>query len=449
MRKIRIGSGAGYGGDRIEPAIDLMENGELDYLIFECLAERTIALANLQKTTNPELGYNHLLEYRFQRVLEEYKKGNKIKIVTNMGAANPYSAAKKVVELAASIGVKVKVAAVLGDDVFSVIDKYMDEPTLETKEPLSKLKENIVSANAYIGCAGISEALDNGAEIIITGRVADPSLTLGILVHEFKWSMDNYDLLGKGTIAGHLLECAGQVTGGYYYDGDKKDVPDLWNLGFPIAIISEDGSLQITKTNTSGGLVNEMTCQEQTLYEIQDPENYYTPDCIANFKNVKINQLEKDLVDISGVTGKASNGKYKVSVGYQDCYIGEGQISYGGYNAYKRALKAKEVLEKRLELTHMELDEVRFDFIGVNSLYGNTLNNDKDYHEIRLRLAARTKDYQTALRVGQEVEAMYTNGPSGGGGVSQSVRKIVSVASILINQDEVKHHVEYLESGDK
>ena len=449
MRKIRIGSGAGYGGDRIEPAIDLMENGNLDYMIFECLAERTIALANLQKIKNPELGYNHLLEYRFQPILGEYKKGNRIKIVTNMGAANPYSAAKKIVEMANCIGVKVKVAAVLGDDVLNVINQYMDESTLETNQPLSTIKDEIVSANAYIGCAGISEALRNGAEIIITGRVADPSLTLGILVHEFNWSMNNYDLLGKGTIAGHLLECAGQVTGGYYYDGDKKNVPDLWNLGFPIAIVGADGSIEIAKTETSGGLVNEMTCQEQTLYEIQDPENYFTPDCIANFKDVKIKQIKKDVVAISGVTGKAPNGKYKVSVGYHDCYIGEGQISYGGYNAYKRALKAKEVLEKRLEVTKMDLDERRFDFIGVNSLYGDTLPNDKDYHEIRLRLVARTKDYQTAVRVGQEVEALYTNGPSGGGGVTQSVREIVSVASILIDQNVVKQSVEYLESGDE
>lgn len=448
MRKIRIGSGAGYGGDRIEPAIDLMENGNLDYMIFECLAERTIALANLQKSKNDNLGYNHLLEYRFERILDEYKKGNRIKIVTNMGAANPYSAGKKVIEIANNKNVNVKVAVVLGDDVLDIIDKYYNEPTIETNKPLGELKDEIVSANAYIGCSGITEALDSGAEIVITGRVADPSLTLGILVHEFKWNMDNYDLLGKGTIAGHLLECGGQVTGGYYYDGDKKEVPDLWNIGFPIAIVDEEGNIEITKTETSGGLVNEMTCQEQTLYEIQDPENYYTPDCIADFKNVKISQIGKNVVSISGVTGKPSNGKYKVSVGYHDCFIGEGQISYGGYNAYQRAKMAEKVLKKRFEITGMEMDEVRFDMIGVNSLYRDILKNDKDYHEIRLRVAGRTKEKETAIRIGQEVEAMYTNGPCGGGGVTQSVREIVSVASVLINQSEVNCYVEYMESGE-
>lgn len=446
MKEIRIGSGAGYGGDRIEPAIDLMRNGDLDYLIFECLAERTIALANLEKAKDPEKGYNHLFEYRFAKVLDEYQSGNRIKIVTNMGAANPIQAAKKLVEMATSRNIPVKVAAVVGDDVLDRLEKYKGEIIIETGKSLASIMTEVISANAYIGARGIQEALASGAEVVITGRAADPSLTVGILLHEFGWKMDDCDLLGQGTIAGHLLECAGQVTGGYYADGAAKQVPDLWNLGFPIAIIKEDGSLEITKTQTTGGLVNEMTCQEQTIYEIQDPKNYYTPDCIADFSQITIEQTGVDRVAVGNVSSKPSNGKYKVSVGYHDCFIGEGQISYGGYNAYQRAVMAQEILERRFELTGMELSEVRFDLIGCNSLFGATLPCPSDYSEIRLRVAGRTSDKATAIRVAQEVESLYTNGPYGGGGVTMNVQEVVSIASILIDQSDIEIEVEYFKS---
>ena len=253
MKTLRIGSGAGYGGDRVEPAIDLMERGQLDYIIFECLAERTIALAQLERLSQPEKGYNPLFEYRMERVLRAWKK-RPVKVVTNMGAANPLAAAQKARQMARELGVEnVRIAAVTGDDVLSRLPQWEAEPTMETGRPLSELKEEIVSANAYMGAAGIVEALGQGADIIITGRVADPALVLGPLIHEFGWAWDDYTRLGKGTLAGHLLECAGQVTGGYFADPGVKDVPDLWNLGFPIAEVGEDGVLVITKLPGTGG----------------------------------------------------------------------------------------------------------------------------------------------------------------------------------------------------
>ncbi|MFV0393594.1 MAG: acyclic terpene utilization AtuA family protein [Coprobacillaceae bacterium] len=445
MKTIRIGAGAGYGGDRIEPAIDLLQNGNLDYMIFECLAERTIALANQEKNKDASLGYNHLLEYRFEEILKEYKKGNRIRIVTNMGAANPYSAAKKIVELAKQKNINIKVAVVLGDDVLEKIEQ--EAIIMETGEKLSSLS-NIISANAYIGCSGIVESLQQNADIVITGRVADPSLVLGILVYEFGWSFTDYDVLARGTMAGHLLECAGQITGGYYYDGLKKKVPDLYNLGFPIACINRKGDIEITKTSTTGGIVNEMTCKEQALYEIQDPENYYTPDCIVNIKNIKIEEIEKNRVRISNISGKPSNGFYKVSVGYKDGYIGEGQISYGGYNALLRTKKAKEIIEKRFKQTKLNIEEIRFDYMGINSLYQEDITERESIHEVRLRVAARVKEQQTAIRIGQEVEALYTNGPSGGGGVTQSVREIISIASVLMKQDKIEQKIKFLESRE-
>lgn len=448
MKKIRIGSGAGYGGDRIEPAIELIERGDLDYIIFECLAERTISLAQKAKQKNPELGYNDLFEYRFDKILDALKN-QKVKVITNMGAANPESAAKLCSVMATEKGLKnLKIAYVKGDDIGDRLEKYLDYQVLETGGRLSDIQGEILSANGYIGIKGIVDALRAGADIIITGRVADPSLSLAPLCHEFGWSMDEYEKLGKGTWIGHLLECAGQVTGGYFADPGYKDVPELWNLGFPIIEVDENGNGIVTKLPGTGGMVTRETVQEQTLYEIQDPENYFTPDVIADFSKVRIEQEGKDKVRIYGASGKAPTGKYKTSVGYHDCYIGEGQISYGGGNALARAQLAKEILEKRFEQIGLVFEEIRYDFIGLNSLYGDLISkqlNTGISSEVRLRVAARVKTIEEAEQVGNEVEALYTNGPSGGGGASKNIKDIVSIASIFIPVEDFEISVGYLE----
>ncbi len=451
MKKIRIGSGAGYGGDRIEPAIELIERGNLDYIIFECLAERTISLAQKAKQKDPELGYNDLFEYRFDKILDALKN-QKVKVITNMGAANPESAAKLCSVMATEKGLKnLKIAYVKGDDIGDRLEKYLNYQVLETGGRLSDIQGEILSANGYIGIKGIVDALRTGADIIITGRVADPSLSLAPLCHEFGWSMDEYEKLGKGTWIGHLLECAGQVTGGYFADPGYKDVPELWNLGFPIIEVDENGDGIVTKLPGTGGMVTRETVQEQTLYEIQDPENYFTPDVIADFSKVRIEQEGKDRVRIYGASGKAPTGKYKTSVGYHDCYIGEGQISYGGGNALARAQLAKEILEKRFEQIGLVYEEIRYDFIGLNSLYGDLISkqlNTGISSEVRLRVAARVKTIEAAKLVGNEVEALYTNGPSGGGGASKNIKDIVSIASIFIPVEDFEISVGYLEVNE-
>lgn len=452
MKTIRIGSGAGYAGDRIEPAIALMEEGKLDYIIFECLAERTISLAQKRMQKEPDHGYNDLFEYRFDKILDVLKR-KKLKVITNMGAANPKAAAYKCQEMAEEKGISdLKIAYVTGDDVGNRIAEYQDVPTIETGKPLSDISGEILSANGYIGIQGIVEALEHGADIVITGRVADPSLTLGPLVYEFGWKMDDYKRLGKGTLAGHLLECAGQVTGGYFADPGIKDVPKLWDLGFPIAEIEEDGDCIITKLETAGGLVSEDTVKEQILYEIQDPANYFTPDVIADFSKVKVEQIGENRVKVTGGNGKAPNGFFKTSVGYHDSYIGEGQISYGGENALARAELAKEILKHRLEDQGLVYEEIRMDCMGIDSLYGEKISLRSENAtpiEIRLRVAARTKDQRTAERIGEEVEALYTNGPYGGGGAYKSVRDIISIASILIPSEQFEISVHYLEGGKR
>lgn len=450
MKKVRVGSGAGYGGDRIEPAVDIMTYGNLDYIIFECLAERTISLAQLEKLKDKNKGYNELLEYRMEKIIPLCVE-KKVKVITNMGAANPLAAAEVVKRIAEEKNIKnLKIAAVLGDDVFSEIKSYMDYEIIETGEKIESIKDKIISANAYIGVKGIIEALENNADIIITGRVADPALVLAPLIYEFGWKEDEYDKLAKGIVAGHLLECGAQVCGGYYADPGYKDVPDLWNIGFPIADIYEDGEINLSKLEKSGGVISTETCKEQLIYEIHDPENYLTPDVIADFSEISVEDIGKDRVSIKGAKGKKKTGLLKTSVGYKDCYIGEGEISYGGSGAYERAKLAGDVIKKRLEYIKLPIEELRIDFIGVNSLFKDKISDSisdfrSDYTEVRLRVAARTKTKEDAKIIGNEVEALYTNGPAAGGGVRKYVREIISIASILIPEESIKTEVVYRE----
>ncbi|AUD13099.1 MULTISPECIES: acyclic terpene utilization AtuA family protein [unclassified Planococcus (in: firmicutes)] len=445
MKTIRIGSGAGYSDDRLEPALEIMEKGNVDYIVFECLAERTIAIAQQRKMKNPDEGYDKLLAYRMERVLP-LCSSKKVKVVTNMGAANPVAAAKLVKEMAEAQNMSgLKIAAVVGDDVFSEIDYYSDASLLENGRKINEIRSSIVSANAYIGAAGIAEALDNGADIVITGRASDPSLFLGPLIHEFGWSMDDANLMGIGTMAGHLMECGAQVTGGYFADPGYKDVPELWNVGFPILEIDEEGELLISKLKTAGGMVSESTVKEQLLYEIHDPANYLTPDVIADFSQAEVYQVEKDVVKVSGGSGKAKSGYLKTSIGYKEGYLAEGEISYGGAGSIERAELAREIISKRLELANVQIDEIRYDFIGQNSLYKGALSDRSSAKEVRLRVAARTVEPEDAKVVIREVEALYTNGPAGGGGIRTSIKDIVSIGSILIPESQVSVKVFYSE----
>jgi hypothetical protein len=429
---IRIGAGAGYSGDRIEPALELAEKGALHYLVFECLAERTIALAQQQKAKDPDTGYDPMLEERLKAILPLCHR-NKVKIITNMGAANPIAAMHLSAKIARELGLDShKIAAVTGDDVLQAIKGGVYN-LMESGDPLSSLGGSIISANAYLGAAPLVEALKSGADVVITGRVADPVLFTAPLIYEFNWAVNDFSLMGQGIVLGHLMECAGHLSGGYFADPGYKEVRDLHRLGFPIAEVAADGSFTITKLKDSGGLVNAATCKEQLLYEIHDPANYLTPDVIADFTGVTVTEKAKDVVRIEGGRGKEKSSKLKVSVGYADGYTGEGCISYGGPGAVNRGKLAIEILKKRFQLLNTKFREVRYDLIGLNSLYGDRLSKGEPT-EVRVRVAGSTEDRETAAQIGKEVETLYTNGPSGGGGVSKSVQEVVAVQSILIDE---------------
>ena len=295
MKVVRIGGGAGFSGDRIEPAVDLARDGELDYLVFECLAERTIALAQLARARDPQSGYDPLLRERFEAILPACRDHG-VTIITNMGAANPPAAAAVVADLARRMGHGgLSIATVTGDDQLELVAGGQFT-IAETGEPVATLRDRLVSANAYLGAEPLVEALAGGADVVITGRAADPSLFVAPLAYEFGWAMDAWHELGRGTLVGHLLECAGQVTGGYFADPGLKDVDDLSRLGFPIAEIPQQGAVVITKLPGTGGAVTPATCKEQLLYEIHDPAAYMTPDAVADFSRVRITELARDRV---------------------------------------------------------------------------------------------------------------------------------------------------------
>ncbi|MFM0326849.1 acyclic terpene utilization AtuA family protein [Caballeronia glebae] len=446
---IRIGAGAGYSGDRIEPAVELAEHGALDYLVFECLAERTIAIAQQARRNDPELGYDPLLEARMRAVLPVAAK-NGVRIVSNMGAANPRAAARKTAQIARELGLHgLKIAAVAGDDVLDVVLRSHLRFE-ESGDDVSAYAERIVSANAYLGAAPIVAALAAGADIVLTGRVADPSLFTAPLIHEFGWKMDDWATLGQATVVGHLLECAGQVTGGYFADPGYKDVNDLARLGFPIGEVSANGSVVVTKVPNAGGCVTEATCKEQLLYEIHDPARYFQPDVVADFTQVRVMQEARDRVRVSGGRGDARTGTLKTSVAYVDGYIGEGQISYGGPGALARARLALDIARERLSITGVDTSELRCDLIGVNALYGDALAaHGEEPFEVRVRVAGRTSSAKEAARIGNEIETLYTNGPAGGGGVTKATREVIAVQSVLLGREHVKPVFEFMEASDE
>lgn len=440
MKTLRIGSGAGYSGDRIEPAVELASRGDLDYLVFECLAERTIALAQQVRISDPQGGYDPLLSERMRRVLPfvgQRDGQRRLRVITNMGAANPVSAAIEVRRIADELGLHLNVVAAVGDDVLQVLQP---ELMLDNGKTLGSLGERLISANAYLGVDAILEALHADADVVITGRVADPSLFLAPQMFEFGWAAHDWQRLGRGTLVGHLLECAGQVSGGYFADPGFKDVDDLARLGFPLAEINADGEAVITKVTGSGGRVSRATCTEQLIYEVHDPAAYLTPDVTADFSHVSFVEEGLDRVRALGADGRARPEQLKVSVGYLDGWIGEGQMSYGGPGAVARAQLARDIVLKRLESMGVNMQEVRAELIGMDSLHGP--RSDVEPWEVRLRVAARCEARSDAMRVGNEVETLYTNGPSGGGGASKSVRQVVAVASLLLARSAVNPRIE-------
>ncbi|WP_308819117.1 acyclic terpene utilization AtuA family protein [Pseudonocardia alni] len=423
----RIGSGAGFAGDRIGPAVDLARRGALDDLVLECLAERTIALGHRRRLADPATGYDPRLGQRLTALLPDLLAGG-VRLLTNMGAANPPAAGRVVREHLDRLGSAAPVAVVTGDDVLDVVD-----PAARAAEDGVPLHEHgeLVSANAYLGADAIAPALDTGAAVVVTGRVADPSLFLAPLAHRLGWDLDHPDEAAAGTLVGHLLECAGQLTGGYAADPGHLDVPRLADLGFPFADVVADGTARYGKLDGTGGRLDRHTVREQLLYEVTDPTGYRTPDVVLDLRGVSVDDDGPDRVRVTGATGRARPDELKVSVGYRAGHRVEAGISYVGPNAAARARLAADVVAERVRgLGVAPRIEVR--------------GGDTD---ARLRVAALHHDPDVLDVLAHEVEALYTNGPAGGGGVRTRLDEVVGVLSTLVPRAAVVPRVTVLEAG--
>lgn len=434
---VRIGAGAGFAGDRIDPAVELAERAELDYLVFECLGERTVALGHKRRREDPATGFDPLLEARMRAVLPAcHRQGTRI--ITNSGSANPTAAGELIARVATELGLDgLRIAVVTGDDITRLVAD-LDPRLWETGEPLSRWPHPLMSANVYIGAEPIAEALARGADVVVTGRCADPSLYVGPLAHEFGWDLSDPDIAGKGTVVGHLLECAGQLTGGYFADPLTKPVEGMARLGFPYAEVASDGTAILTKPPGSGGRVDTQTCAEQLLYEVDDPRSYLTPDVVADFSAVRFEQQGVDRVAVSGATGRTRPDTLKVTLGFDEGWQGEGQITYAGPRCLDRARWAGEIVSARLVDVHgLTPEQIDVEYIGAGAAFRG-LTDPSDPTEVRLRVAVHTPDEQRAKAAGWEVEALYTNGPTGGGGARRSHGSVVAVRSCDIARDRVR-----------
>ncbi|MBR73262.1 MAG: ABC transporter substrate-binding protein [Rhodospirillaceae bacterium] len=441
---VRIGSGAGFAGDRLEPAIDLINKGSLDFIVFECLAERTIARETLSLSRGLGMGYNPFLEERLEAALPRCEANN-TKLITNMGAANPIAAGKESSNIAKNLGLKdCRSAVLIGDDVTSIISQLPGLKLIESNKPLETILPKLCAANAYLGADAILEAIKTEAPTIITGRVADPSLFLAPMLYSLGWSYNDYELLAHGTTAGHLLECAGQVTGGYFVDPKHTDIPNLGSLGFPYADVDARGNITISKLPNTGGRIDISTCSEQLLYEVSDPSYYITPDCILDITNTQLKEIDTNKVMVKGSKSISRTDKYKVSIGYFDGYIGEGQLSYGGPSAFERAKLADQIVRERLRLCGHNFHELRTDYIGINSLYGIN-NKPKEMNEVRLRIAGKSDNKRAAESIGREISALYTNGPAGGAGDFSYTKEILAIQSVLLPRNLVIPRIEVIE----
>lgn len=440
----RIGCGAGFSADRIDAAVTLIERARPEAVVFECLAERTVAKAVLARLADPDAGFDPWFEERMRAVLPPALAAGTT-LITNMGAANPAAAGRLARRLAAEAGARdLPIAVVEGDEVTALI-RRLDPPFLDRPGRASDLGAALVSAHAYLGAAPIVDALRRGARIVITGRVADPALFLAPLVAHFGWATDDWDRLGRGILIGHLLECAGQLTGGYFADPGVKDVAGLADLGLPFADVEADGNATLSKPEGTGGRVDRLTCTEQLLYELHDPGAYLQPDATADFRAVRFSELGPDRVWVEGATGRPPPETLKVVVGYRDGVVVEGGISYAGEGAVARARMALAILRERIACRRIAVFDLRTDVIGVDSLLrGAAIDPDPDVRDVRARLAARVVDAAAARAIGHEIEALWLNGPAGGGGASWSAREGLAVASVLIPRDRVRPTVSFV-----
>ncbi len=446
MKKVRLGSGSAFWGDMLEPAVEVAKNGNVDYIGFDHLAELTMAQLQRMKDRDPQKGYIEDIIPWMEAILPiSVPKG--IKLITNAGGVNPRVAAEKVAEIAQRLGFKgLKIGVVEGDDLYPKIDQLVKDGWVfenldNGDKDITKIQDDIVAANVYIGCEGIIDCLKDGADVVIAGRVSDTALYIGPIMYEFGWDFNDPNLdwnkMGAAVTVGHTIECAECCTRGF---NRWKESKNLENIGYPIAEFYEDGTCYITKVEGTGGVVDEWSIKEQLMYEVHDPKNYIMPDGVADFTTIKLEDLGNDVVKLSNMTGKKRPDTLKVQIGYKDGFKAEGNVFLSWPDAWGKALQAAEVVRKRFEIVDLVADEVKIDFIGVNLLHGSVAPEpDPEISEVGLRVTARTRTMAEAAKVGREATHIWTVGGVGASyGAPFKPKRIISLWPTLVPRDAVE-----------
>lgn len=449
VKMIRIANGQGFWGDSLEAPIQLVEGGPIDYLTLDYLAEITMSIMQKQRSRDPRAGYAHDFVPIIERILPACVERN-IKVVANAGGVNPQACSEAVAGVVRKLGLagKVKIGIVAGDDILSQLDELfargIELKNMETGQPLSVIRERVQSANVYFGAAPIAEALEQGAQIVITGRSTDTGLALGPMMHEFKWARDDWDRLAAGTIAGHIIECGAQCTGGNC-QVDWENIPKMWDIGYPIVEAHADGTFIVTKHEGTGGRITVAAIIEQLMYEMGDPREYITPDCIADFTTIKLEQAGPDRVRVFGIKGRPATDFYKVSISYFAGYKASGLLVYSWPDAYKKAKAADTILRQRLEALGLKFDEIASQFVGANALHGNLAGEPSpDLAEVALRISVRSENKAAVERFTKELAPLALNGPptvTGFGSGRPKVEEIVAYWPALMPKSEVSPQI--------
>ena len=443
---IRIANGQGFWGDWLEAPVRLVEQGPIDYLALDYLAEITLSILQKQKQGDANLGYARDFPPLIARISRHIREKG-VRVIANAGGVNPVACAREVVKLAPGL----KVAVVLGDDVYSRLDEFLakgyEMRDMDTGEPISTVRDRIQSANAYIGAFPLAEALATGAHVVVAGRSTDTALTLAPMVHRFGWREDEYDKLAAGTIAGHIIECGAQCSGGNC-QVDWQTIPDMADIGYPIVEAEPDGTFVVTKHAAAGGRVSSHTVKEQLLYELGDPTKYITPDCVADFTSIRLQDEGPDRVRVSGIRGGERPPSLKLSISYANGWKAIGTLVYSWPQALEKAEAADRVVRARLERLGLGFDEIYTEFFGVNACHGPAAPANPDPPEVQIRIGVRGREKKAVDRFTRELIPLVLNGPPGATGFGDGrppVREIVAYWSALVPREEIATRVEVIE----
>jgi hypothetical protein len=451
--KIRIAAGQGFWGDLPDAPVRQVEGGPIDYLMLDYLAEVTMSIMQKQKARDPSAGYARDFVPLMKQILPACVQRD-IRVTANAGGVNVAGCAAAVGDVARELGLagQLKIGIVTGDDILDRIDdlfaRGIELRNMDTGEPLSTVRDRVQSANAYLGAAPIVEALDRDARVVITGRATDTGLTLAPLIHEFGWAADDWDRLAAGTIAGHIIECGAQCSGGNC-QFEWQSIPDLTNIGFPIAEASADGSFVITKHDGSGGRINQPSIKEQLLYEMGDPHEYITPDCVADFATIQLADEGSDRVRVFGIKGRPATDSLKVSISYSAGYKAVGTLVYAWPDAYQKARTADQILRGRLEHLGLKFDQMLTEFVGASATHGPLAGEPSaDLAEVQLRVGVRGQDRSAIERFSREIAPLILTGPpavTGFAGGRPKVEEMVAYWPALIPKTEIQARVEVID----